>query len=102
MTEKGFVKLIETAQKYSKELDRWDDFGIELYDLPIAKLSWDFFDTAIEEIFTEEGVDWINWWLYDRVSFIDGSINEAHNPDGSVIPTDTIADLWNLVKDCQK
>ena len=28
MTKEGFIKLIENAQNYNKELDRWSDFGI--------------------------------------------------------------------------
>ena len=32
MTKEGFIKLIENAQNYNKELDRWSDFGIDLFE----------------------------------------------------------------------
>lgn len=99
MTKEGFVKLIENAQNYSKELDRWSDFGIDLFGLPISELGWGFLNTVLPELFSDEGVDWVNWWLFEKPGFY-GESNQAY--DGKVIPTDTIDDLWNLVKDYQK
>lgn len=101
MTKEGFIKLIENAQNYSKELDRWYDFGIELYELPVSELGWGFLSITLPELFSDEGVDWINWWLFEKPGFR-GEPNQAYNEDGSVIPTDTIDDLWELVKEYQK
>lgn len=101
MTKEGFIKLIENAQNYSKELDRWYDFGIELYELPISELGWGFLNITLPELFSDEGVDWINWWLFEKPGFR-GEPNQAYNEDGSVIPTDTVDDLWELVKEYQK
>lgn len=97
MTKEGFIKLVENAQKYTDELDRWYDFGINLDELPISDLSWNFFNTAMSDVFTKDGLEWIDWWLYS----IPGK-KTAYNPDGSIIPTDTLEDLWNIVKDYQK
>lgn len=103
MTKEGFVKLIENAQNYSKELDRWSDFGIDLFELPISELGWGFLNTVLPELFSDEGVDWVNWWLFEKPGLFKNSLpNEAYDEDGNIIPTDTIDDLWNLVKDYQK
>lgn len=103
MTKEGFVKLIENAQNYSKELDRWSDFGIDLFELPISELGWGFLNTVLPELFSDEGVDWVNWWLFEKPGLFKNSLpNEAYDEDGNIIPTDTINDLWNLVKDYQK
>lgn len=101
MTKEGFVKLIENAQNYSKELDRWSDFGIDLFELPISELGWGFLNTVLPELFSDEGVDWINWWLFEKPG-LGGDPNQAYDENGNVIPTDTIDDLWNIVKDYQK
>lgn len=101
MTKEGFIKLIENAQNYSKELDRWSGFGIYLFELPISELGWKFFNIALSELFSDEGVDWVNWWLFDKPGFGEDP-NQAYDEDGNVIPTDTIDDLWNIVKDYQK
>jgi hypothetical protein len=101
MTKEGFVKLIENAQNYSKELDRWSDFGIDLFELPISELGWGFLNTVLPELLSDEGVDWINWWLFEKPG-LGGDPNQAYDENGNVIPTDTIDDLWNIVKDYQK
>ena len=102
MTKEGFIKLIENAQNYSKELDRWHDCGIDLFDMPVSELGWNFFDTILQEFFTDDGIDWIMWLLYVISSITTGEFLKAQNKNGDVIPTDTIDDLWNLVKYFQK
>lgn len=54
-------------------------------------------DILWEALFTEEGVDWINWWLYEKGVL---HYNEliAKDANGNIIPTETIDDLWELVK----
>lgn len=99
MTKEGFIKLVENAQNYSKELDRWSDFGIDLFELPISELGWDFLNIVLPELFSDEGVDWIDWWLFEKSGF---GGDQAYDENGNVIPTDTIDDLWNIVKDYQK
>lgn len=101
MTKERFIKLIENAQNYNKELDRWSDFGIDFFELPISELGWNFLNVVLPELFSDEGVDWINWWLFEKPGFGEDP-NQAYDEDGNVIPTDTIDDLWNIVKDYQK
>lgn len=101
MTKEGFIELVENAMNYSKELDRWNDFGICLFELPISELGWNFFNVSLSELFSDEGIDWINWWLFEKPGF-GGDPNQAYDKDGNIIPTDTIDDLWNIVKDYQK
>lgn len=55
MTKEGFIKLIENALNYSKELDRWSDFGIDLFELPISELGWNFLNVVLPELFSDEG-----------------------------------------------
>lgn len=102
ITKEQFIKIISLAQDYEKEVDRWDDFGIPIYEMPIGEIHGQLLDILLENVFTVDGVDWINWWLYERISIITGEPLEAYNEDGSIIPTDTVEDLWNLVKDYRK
>lgn len=102
ITKEQFIKIISLAQDYEKEVDKWDDFGIQIYEMPIGEIHGQLLDILLENVFTVDGVDWINWWLYERISIITGEPLEAYNEDGSIIPTDTVEDLWNLVKDYRK
>lgn len=101
MTKEDFLKLIANAECFNSELDRWSDFGIDLFELPIAEISWDFFNIAIQSAFTNQGVDNINWWLFEKRTPY-GKILEIIDSSGNIIPTNTIEDLWELVKDDRK
>lgn len=101
MTKEKFIKLIGNAIKFKNELDRWDSFGIDLYGLPISELSWNFLNISLPELFTDEGIDWINWWLFEKHGF-GNEPNQVYDENDNIIPTDDIEDLWNLVKGYQK
>lgn len=102
ITKEQFIKVINLARDYENEVDKWNDFGIQIYEMPIYEIHGQLFDTLIDSLFTEDGVDWISWWLYERISIITGESLPAYNEDGSIIPTDTVEDLWNIVKDYRK
>lgn len=101
ITKELFIKFMENAQAYQKELDRWSSFGIDLFDLPIAKLSWDFYDHFLKQAFIVDGIDWINWWMFEKFSCSEEPL-EAYDENNNIIPTNTIDDLWELVKDYVK
>lgn len=103
ITKEQFTKVIEDTLKLNKEYDRWDDFGINLWELPIGDIVADFAESIWDITFDEDGVDWINWWIYERPALFEGDeVNKAYNEDGSEIPTETVDDLWNIVKKFRK
>ena len=53
------------------------------------------FNTILELTFNANGIDTINWWLYEKS--ISPDLGIYYN--GKELPSDTIEDLWELVKD---
>lgn len=103
ITKEQFTKVIENTLKLDKEYDRWDDFGINLWELPIGDIIANLAESIWDITFDEDGVDWINWWIYERPALFEGDeVNRAYNEDGSEIPTETIDDLWNIVEKFRK
>ena len=103
ITKEQFTKVIEDTLKLNKEYDRWDDFGINLWELPIGDIVADLTESIWDITFDEDGVDWINWWIYERPALFEGDeVNKAYNEDGSEIPTETVDDLWNIVEKFRK
>lgn len=103
ITKEQFTKVIENTLKLDKEYDRWDDFGINLWELPIGDIIADLAESIWNITFDEDGVDWINWWIYERPALFEGDeVNKAYNEDGSEIPTETVDDLWNIVEKFRK
>ena len=103
ITKEQFTKVIEDTLKLNKEYDRWDDFVINLWELPIGDTVANLAESIWDITFDEDGVDWINWWIYERPALFEGDeVNKAYNEDGSEIPTETVDDLWNIVEKFRK
>ena len=76
ITKEQFIKLITDHRKHNDRLDE-----------------------VIGLLFQEEGVDDINWWLYEKCGRPD---YKMWDKDGNEIPTETLDDLWEIVKDYRK
>lgn len=99
LTKKKFIQFMEAVEAYDKEVTRWDDFGIEIFQLPICELAWNIIDCFIESHFNEDGQDWISWYLFERVSIINGEILPCYDENDQKFYVNTPEDLWELVKD---
>ena len=102
MEKCNFVAMINAIEKYDAEVERWADFGIELYELPICELTWEIINMYLEEMFNEDGVDWINWYIYERKSIITGEVLPCFDEEGKEFYVNTPEDLWKLVEQHQK
>lgn len=102
MEKCNFVAMINAIEKYDAEVERWADFGIELYELPICELTWELINMYLEEVFNEDGVDWINWYIYERKSIFTGEVLPCFDEEGKEFYVNTPEDLWKLVEQHQK
>ena len=100
ITKEEFTKLISDHQKYNKRLDEvCDAFDAEIWSADWIEYANVLFDTTIGLLFTDEGQDTISWWLYEKDGRSDMKMWDA---EGKEIPTETIEDLWEVVKDNRK
>lgn len=102
MEKCNFVAMINAIERYDAEVERWADFGIELYELPICELTWELINMYLEEMFNEDGVDWINWYIYERKSIFTGEVLPCWDEEGKEFYVNTPEDLWKLVEQHQK
>ena len=102
MEKCNFVAMVNAIEKYDAEVERWNDFGIELYELPICELTWELINMYLEEMFNTDGVDWINWYIYERKSIFTGEVLPCWDEEGKEFYVNTPEDLWKLVEQHQK
>jgi hypothetical protein len=102
MEKCNFVAMINAIERYDAEVERWADFGIELYELPICELTWEIINMYLEEMFNKDGIDWINWYIYERKSIITGEVLPCFDEEGKEFYVNTPEDLWKLVEQHQK
>lgn len=100
ITKEQFIKLIIDHRKHNDRLDEVEDvLGFAIYDCDWVEYGNILFDEVLGLLFQEEGVDDINWWLYEKCERPD---YKMWDKDGNEIPTETLYDLWEIVKDYRK
>lgn len=101
ITKEEFIDLILKQQKWSNRVDEVSEcLNVPtLFESDWVEYASILFYKTLVLLFNEDGVDDISWWMYEK----------SGNPElkmwdesGKEIPTDTVEDLWNLVKDNQK
>ena len=100
INKETFIKLIELIESYHKEIDKWEDFGLSIIENPICEIPKCIIDLTLENNFNNDGIDWIDWYLFERISFT-GEIYPYYDENDNPVYVRTPEDLWNLVKDYQ-
>ena len=72
ITKEQFIKLITDHRKHNDRLDEVEDvLGLAIYDCDWVEYGNILFDKVLGLLFQEEGVDDINWWLYEKCGLQD-------------------------------
>ena len=68
MTKEEFKNIIDLYKKYESYITEYGNFGIYLYEgrYPIAEVSMQIADLLWKEIYSEEGIDWIFWFMFEN------------------------------------
>ena len=98
ITKDKFEEIIATAAKYDKELSEVSN--IINFEHSLFEYFWKQFDLTLNILFSEEGVDWVNWWIWERPK--DDENSHAWDEEGKEIPTKSVEDLWNIVKEYRR
>ena len=97
INKEQFELIIKSIINFNDQVDIWEKtLGCYLYETALIQSSLTLSNYLITTHFNEEGQDWINWWLYEKQG---DSKMKAWYENGVEIPTETIDDLWELVKD---
>jgi hypothetical protein len=93
----------EKFEKIIRTLEEIEVRGIILgSDLQLDFRSYDekfyiIIDALLELHFGKEGYELISFYLYERIN-PDGSVNELMDENDNIVPLNTPADLWELLK----
>lgn len=101
ITKEEFTKLISNQKNWDARLDAvGKTLNCNPLDMDWIEYGARLFDNTINLLFKEDGVDIINWWLFERS--ISPIKPKMWDEKGDEIPVETIDDLWNVVKDFRK
>lgn len=100
ISKEEFIQLVFDYQEWDKQVDEATRIlGVPLFESPIIDFAHKSFSMCIYYTFDQEGIDIVDWWLYEK------SFNPKlymKDKDGKIIPTDSINDIWELVKNHRK
>lgn len=101
ITKETFIQMINLIEQFNEEINRWNDFGLNILDQPIISIPWEIFDAWEKSNFNKDGVDWIDWYLYERISIVTKKLLPCYDEEGNPFYVNTPEELWDLVKDHQ-
>jgi hypothetical protein len=100
MNKEEFVKLLATYEKCLTNIHELYNVGVDVteskYALPIEPIV----DIILGSIYDENGVDWINWFIYET-NFGKRAEMEAHDEYGARI-CQTVEALYDFVEQYKK
>lgn len=100
VSKEDFVKLLKGQIQQMYRVDQIVSIlGSSLIDLDVIVYGDTLFNNIMNILFDEEGVDTIDWWLYEKNFRPDYKMWDR---DGNEIPTETTDDLWEIIKNNRK
>lgn len=91
-----FKKVFELYQKNEEFLNNTKDLlKLEMYEVTPVECFWETMDILWREIYTEEGIDWINWYMFEK------SEGLCAYQDGEIF-LETLEELWEYVENNYK
>lgn len=98
MKLEDFKKIIDLIDKADQRNDMLYKAGID--SLEYSDIYHDIIGRLFKEILTEEGYDWVTYYLYEIPMFIDKQEFYATDADGSPIYLRNVEELYNYLKKC--
>ena len=99
ITKEEFIKLLNDRINWNDKVEQLCELlGSNLWESDIFNYGEILFEKILNLRFNDSGIDIIFWWLYERKYDKDLNIKI----DGKEVPSETLDDLWNLVKDYRK
>jgi hypothetical protein len=102
MTLQQFEKLISSHKTLNENLHNLYDLGFDFHEgkYKLFKLSEDIFTTSIEAIYGKDGIEWIDWFVYETNYSTDDQLT-VHDAEGNRICYDVESLYDYLEKTCK-
>lgn len=99
ITKEEFIELLNDRINWNDKVEQLCElFKGNLWESDIFNYGEILFEKILNLRFNDSGIDIIFWWLYERKYDEDLNIKI----DGKEVPSDTLDDLWEIVKDYRK
>ena len=98
ITKEEFIDFIEVHEKFNNDIDLLYDLKIDIINSFLFEAFGKVCDMLLNAAFTPDGVDWINWWLYEGKNLYTEERLPVYINDEKVL-IETPDELWEIIKD---
>lgn len=99
ITKEAFLKFINTFIEFETELEKISKtLNISLYDCKLTEYPRILLDDFLHAVFNEKQIDIIYWYLLEK-RFTPSL--KMYDKDNNEIPTETLDDIWEIIKNQQ-
>lgn len=100
ITKEEFISLINNHKKWDSRIDQvCDVLKIDMFDTDWIDYGYALFTETISLLFNDMAKEDISWWLWDKNGNPEMKMWDSNDNE---IPTETVEDLWEIVKDNRK
>ena len=99
MNKELFKFILNKLIELEEFTDKLSEAGLDIVETPAFQTGAFLFDEVIKAYFTEEGIDWIVWYMFEKRPNPDQI--KATDENGNEICTN-IDELWDIVKEYLK
>jgi hypothetical protein len=93
--KKEFIELMQEYNKQYRVCNTAEKVGLYIWAWDIIDWGFKMFDIVISSYFTEEGVDWIDWYRFDKN-------HTTYDENGNQITVNSLDELYDLIEKYRK
>jgi len=100
MKKEEFLEIIEKISSLEYQQDAYYKFGIDLLEsqYPVLGTAYEIIDLFFKSIYTEKGIDWINWFIYEN----DFGVGGLEASDNGELICQTVEELYDYIEQYKK
>ena len=78
MKKVTFLKLLNLISNVGKDTEKLEELGIDISESTLVNGMCELFDTVMEDAYGQGGLEWVQWWVYEK----------SRNPELKAFETD--------------
>lgn len=78
MKKVTFLKLLSLISNVGKDTEKLEELGIDVCESTLVNGMCELFDTVMEDAYGQGGLEWVQWWVYEK----------SRNPELKAFETD--------------